>query len=92
MQIVVSNISVEVIRKNIKNMHLSVLPPDGRVRVSAPVRLTDEAITMFVRTKIGWIKKQQEKFQQQPRQSERAVYFWRIAVCLGETVLSASRI
>ena len=30
MQIVVSNISVEVIRKNIKNMHLSVLPPDGR--------------------------------------------------------------
>ena len=62
MQIVVSNISVEVIRKNLKNMHLSVLPPDGRVRVSAPVRLTDEAITMFVRTKLGWIKKQQERF------------------------------
>lgn len=82
MQIVVSNISVEVIRKNIKNMHLSVLPPDGRVRVSAPVRLTDEAITMFVRTKLGWIKKQQEKFQQQPRQSERqyvsgeSLYVW----------------
>lgn len=82
MQIVVSNISVEVIRKSIKNMHLSVLPPDGRVRVSAPVRLTDEAITMFVRTKLGWIKKQQEKFQQQPRQSERqyvsgeSLYVW----------------
>ena len=82
MEIVVSNISVEVIRKNIKNMHLSVLPPDGRVRVSAPVRLTDEAITMFVRTKLGWIKKQQEKFQQQPRQSERqyvsgeSLYVW----------------
>ena len=82
MQIVVSNISVEVIRKNIKNMHLSVLPPDGRVRVSAPVRLTDGAITMFVRTKLGWIKKQQEKFQQQPRQSERqyvsgdSLYVW----------------
>ena len=82
MQIVVSNISVEVIRKNIKNMHLSVLPPDGRVRVSAPVRLTDEAITMFVRTKLGWIKKQQEKLQKQPRQSERqyisgeSLYVW----------------
>ena len=82
MQIVVSNISVEVIRKNIKNMHLSVLPPDGRVRVSAPTQLTDEAITMFVRTKLGWIKKQQEKFQQQPRQSERqyvsgeTLYVW----------------
>ena len=82
MQIVVSNISVEVIRKNIKNMHLAVLPPDGRVRVSAPTQLTDEAITMFVRTKLGWIKKQQEKFQQQPRQSERqyvsgeTLYVW----------------
>ncbi len=82
MQVVVSNISVEVIRKNIKNMHLAVLPPDGRVRVSAPTQLTDEAITMFVRTKLGWIKKQQEKFQQQPRQSERqyvsgeTLYVW----------------
>ena len=82
MQIVVSNISVEVIRKNIKNMHLAVLPPDGRVRVSAPTQLTDEAITMFVRTKLGWIKKEQEKFQQQPRQSERqyvsgeTLYVW----------------
>ena len=82
MEIIVSNISVEVIRKNIKNMHLSVLPPDGRVRVSAPTQLTDEALTMFVRTKLGWIKKQQEKFQQQPRQSERqyvsgeTLYVW----------------
>ena len=82
MQIVIFNIPVEVIRKNIKNMHLSVLPPDGRVRVSAPAQLTDEAITMFVRTKLGWIKKQQEKFQQQPRQSERqyvsgeTLYVW----------------
>ena len=82
MQIVISNIPVEVVRKNIKNMHLSVLPPDGRVRVSAPTQLTDEAITMFVGTKLGWIKKQQEKFQQQPRQSERqyvsgeTLYVW----------------
>ena len=82
MQIVISNIPVEVIRKNIKNLHLSVLPPDGRVRVSAPTQLTDEAITMFVRTKLGWIKKQQEKFQLQPRQSERqyvsgeTLYVW----------------
>ena len=63
-------------------MHLSVLPPDGRVRVSAPTQLTDEAITMFVRTKLGWIKKQQEKFQLQLRQSERqyvsgeTLYVW----------------
>ena len=67
-EIFVGRMQVLVIRKNIKNMHLAVLPPDGRVRVSAPTQLTDEAITMFVRTKLGWIKKQQEKFQQQPRQ------------------------
>jgi len=82
MQIIISNISVEVIRKNIKNMHLSVLPPDGKVRVSAPMQLPDEAIMMFVRTKLSWIKKQQEKFEQQPRQSERqyvsgeTLYVW----------------
>lgn len=82
MQILVSNIPVEVVKKKIKNMHLSVLPPDGKVRVSAPETLSDESIIMFVRTKIGWIRKQQEKFEQQPRQSERqyvsgeTLYVW----------------
>ncbi len=71
MQIVVANIPVEVVKKNIKNMHLYVLPPDGHVRASVPMTLSDEAITMFVRTKISWVRKQQEKFQNQPRQSER---------------------
>ena len=82
MQILVANISVEVVKKNIKNLHLSVLPPDGKVRVSAPEALSDDAIAMFVRTKIGWIRKQQEKFELQPRQSERqyvsgeTLYVW----------------
>ena len=82
MQILVANIPVEVVKKNIKNLHLSVLPPDGKVRVSAPETLSDDAITMFVRTKIGWIRKQQEKFELQPRQSERqyvsgeTLYVW----------------
>ena len=82
MQILVSNIPVEVVKKKIKNMHLSVLPPDGKVRVSAPETLSDESIVMFVRTKVGWIRKQQEKFEQQPRQSERqyvsgeTLYVW----------------
>ncbi len=82
MQILVANIPVEVVKKNIKNMHLSVLPPDGKVRVSAPETLSDESIVMFIRTKIGWIRKQQERFEQQPRQSEReyvsgeTLYVW----------------
>lgn len=71
MYIEISGIPVEVNRKNIKNLHLSVLPPYGKVRVSSPMHLSDESISMFVRTKLGWIKKQKEKFDIQPRQSER---------------------
>ena len=71
MQIEISGIQIEVQKKNIKNLHLVVAPPDGRVRVSAPMHLSDDSIKMFVRTKLGWIKKQQEKFEKQPRQSER---------------------
>lgn len=71
MQIEISGIEIEVQKKNIKNLHLVVAPPDGRVRVSAPMHLSDNSIKMFVRTKLCWIKKQQEKFEKQPRQSER---------------------
>ncbi|MBQ3038180.1 MAG: M48 family metallopeptidase [Clostridia bacterium] len=67
----INGITIEVVKKNIKNMHLYVRPPDGRVQVSAPKHLTDEAVLMFVRSKIGWIKKQQLKFENQPRQSQR---------------------
>lgn len=71
MQIEISGITIDIQKKSIKNMHLAVLPPDGKVRVSAPMYLSDESIAMFVRTKLGWIKKQQEKFALQLRQSER---------------------
>ena len=82
MQIQIADISVEIVKKKIKNMHLSVLPPNGRVRVSAPLAMSDDAIVMFVRTKLGWIRKQQAKFEAQPRQSEReyvsgeTLYVW----------------
>lgn len=71
MQIEISGIKIEVQKKNIKNLHLVVAPPDGKVRVSAPLHLSDESIAMFIRTKLSWIKKQQEKFVKQPRQCER---------------------
>lgn len=82
MQIQIADISVEIVKKEIKNMHLAVLPPDGKVRVSAPLAMPDEAIAMFVRTKLGWIRKQQAKFEAQPRQSQReyvsgeTLYVW----------------
>ncbi len=67
----IQGIPIEIIKKNIKNMHLYVQPPEGKVQVSAPEHLSDESILMFVRTKMGWIKKQQTKFKNQPRQTER---------------------
>ncbi len=82
MKLVVNGIEVSVIKKSIKNMHLYVKPPEGRVEVSAPIHLSDESIELFVRTKIGWIRRQQEKFEKQPRQTEReyvsgeAFYVW----------------
>jgi hypothetical protein len=71
MKFKVSNITIDVCRKNIKNIHLSVMPPDGEVRISAPLNLSDEAIKIFIRTKVAWIKKQQEKFANQARLGKR---------------------
>jgi len=67
----VSGIRVEVVRKPIKNLHLSVHPPDGRVRVSAPSRIDDEAVRLAVISKLRWIRRHQQTFADQPRQSRR---------------------
>ena len=67
----VSGLDVEVIRKDIKNLHIGVYPPDGRVRVAAPLSLDDDAVRLAVISKLGWIKKQKKNFKEQPRQSKR---------------------
>lgn len=67
----VSGIMVEVVRKDIKNLHLGVYPPHGRVRVAAPLVVNDEAVRLAVIDKLGWIKRQKAQFVEQPRQSER---------------------
>ena len=67
----VGALSVEVVRKNIKNLHLGVYPPNGRVRVAAPLVVDDEAVRLAVIDKLGWIKRQKAKFAEQPRQSQR---------------------
>lgn len=69
--ITVSGLTVEVVRKPIKNLHLGVYPPQGRVRVAAPLAIDDEAVRLAVVGKLGWIKRQRAKFQAQPRQSLR---------------------
>jgi predicted metal-dependent hydrolase len=70
-QISISDISIDVIRKNIKNLHLSVYPPTGRVRVAAPLSIDDETIRLFAISKLGWIKRHQRNFAAQDRQSPR---------------------
>ncbi|MBK8889219.1 MAG: M48 family metallopeptidase [Dechloromonas sp.] len=67
----VSGIKVEVLRKDIKNLHLGVYPPNGRVRVAAPLVVSDEAVRLAVIDKLGWIRRQKAKFAEQPRQSQR---------------------
>lgn len=69
--IMIGDLEINVIKKKIKNLHLSVHPPDGRVRIAAPETMNDEAIKIFAISKLSWIKKQRGKFQAQERQSER---------------------
>lgn len=70
-QIEVSGIAVQIVRKNIKNLHVGVYPPDGRVRVAAPLQLNDDAVRIALVTRLGWIKRQRSKFNEQERQSRR---------------------
>ena len=68
---IVSGIPVQVVRKAIKNLHLGVYPPEGRVRIAVPLRVNNDAVRLAVIDKLSWIKRQQAHFHQQPRQSQR---------------------
>lgn len=70
-QIEVSGIPVEVVRKDIKNLHLAVYPPHGRVRVAVPLRTSDETVRLAVVSRLGWIRRQQNALEKQERQSKR---------------------
>jgi len=70
-QITLGNISIDVVRKDIKNLHLGVYPPNGRVRIASPLKIDDEAVRLFAISKMAWIKKHQLKFEAQQRQSKR---------------------
>lgn len=70
-EIWVSGIRVQIVRKDIKNLHLGVYPPNGRVRVAAPLRVSNDAVRLAVIGKLRWIKRQQAKFNGQARQSDR---------------------
>ena len=65
------SITVDVVQKDIRNVHLSVHPPAGKVRISAPLRMKPETIRVFAASKLGWIKEQQRKITGQDRESRR---------------------
>jgi len=70
-KIELGNIIIEVEQKDIKNIHLSVYPPDGNVKIAAPERMDLDTIRIFAINKLKWIKKQQEIFRNQEREAPR---------------------
>lgn len=68
---ITNQLSIDLVRKEIKHMHLAVYPPTGRVRIAAPLRIDDEAVRLFAISKIAWIRKQQRNFEAQDRQPPR---------------------
>lgn len=70
-QITISDITIDVVRKDILNIHLAVYPPSGRVRLAAPLNVSDDAIRLFAVSKLAWIKRNQRKFEGQERIAPR---------------------
>lgn len=70
-QINLGDISIDVFYKDIKNIHLSVHPPSGRVRMSSPKRVSLVSLRVFAISKLSWIKKQQQKLKSQDREAPR---------------------
>ena len=81
-QIDLGGIPVDVVKKDIKNIHLSVHPPTGRVRIAAPLRMNLDTIRVFAISKLAWVKQQQKKLREQEREAPREYldreshYFW----------------
>lgn len=67
----VAGLSVELVRKPIKNLHVGVYPPAGRVRVAAPPAVSEDAVRLAIVTRLGWIKKKQREFAGQARETKR---------------------
>lgn len=70
-QVQLGDIAVDVVRKDIKNVHLSVHPPTGRVRIAAPERMSLDTVRVFAISKLNWIRQQQHKMLEQERETPR---------------------
>src|SRR4051812_39437062 len=72
-RIVVDGVEATVVRKDIKNLHLGVYPPDGRVRIAVPLLTSDAAVHAALVGKLPWIRRQQAVFKRQARESVRHI-------------------
>jgi predicted metal-dependent hydrolase len=87
----VAGLGVDVVYGDIKNLHISVYPPVGRVRVAAPHRLDEDAIRLAIVQRLPWIKRQREQFQNAHRQTERYMvsgethYVWGVRLRLDSS-------
>lgn len=86
-KIIIDDIEIEITKKNIKNIYLSVNPPNGEVRISAPKKMTEDAIKLFVVSKISWIEKQKEKFDNQEKIMEKEYITGESHYYFGESYL-----
>lgn len=86
-QLTIGDIIVDVVLKDIKNIHLSVYPPNGHVKIAAPNRMNMDTIRIYAITKLGWIKKQQQKFLTQVRESPREYLYKESHYFLGKRYL-----
>lgn len=64
-------LAIELVRKDIRQVHLSVHPPEGRVRIAAPQRMRMETVRVFAIAQLGWIRAQQRRLRAQPREARR---------------------
>ena len=69
--ILVGGLNIRVTKKNIKNMYIRVLPPEGKVAIVVPESTSDDALRLFALSRIAWIKKQRQNFIDQARQTKR---------------------
>lgn len=72
-QLLIGSLAVQVTVKPIKHLHLAVLPPHGTVRISAPERMSEAQVRAFTIGKLGWIRRQQSRYERQERESPRQV-------------------
>ena len=70
-RLLVNNITIDIVRKDIKNIHLAVYPPSGRVRLAVPMAMTEDSMRLFAISKLSWITRNQRKFEQQERMLPR---------------------